>query len=90
MRILVFSRKPEIIATVSQIKPMRLLADGQIIRVSYEVKRSLGNGAFAEVYRVKHRFVRRQPMKIFKRVGVSLGAINKSSRPGANTANVNH
>ncbi len=50
---------------------MRLLQDGQTIRDTYEVERFLGDGAFAEVYRVKHRFLGRQAMKVFKRVGMN-------------------
>ena len=34
-----------------------MLQDGQVIRETYEVERFLGEGAFAEVYRVKHRFL---------------------------------
>jgi serine/threonine-protein kinase len=49
---------------------MRLLTEGQLIRDTYEVERFLGEGAFAEVYRVKHRFLGRQAMKVFKRVGM--------------------
>ena len=55
---------------------MRLLEDGQLIRDTYEVERFLGEGAFAEVYRVKHRFLGRQAMKVFKRTGMSLDDIN--------------
>ena len=54
---------------------MRLLEEGQMIRDTYEVERFLGEGAFAEVYRVKHRFLGRQAMKIFKRVGMNLDEI---------------
>jgi len=43
-----------------------LLNDGQMIRGTYEVERYLGDGAFAEVYRVRHRFLGRQAMKVFK------------------------
>ncbi len=50
---------------------MPLLTPGQIIRDTYEVERFLGQGAFAEVYRVKHKFLGRQAMKVFKRVGVT-------------------
>lgn len=49
-----------------------LLQEGQIIRETYEVERFLGEGAFAEVYRVKHRFLGRQAMKVFKTVGMTL------------------
>ncbi len=56
---------------------MRLLAEGQVIRDTYEVERFLGEGAFAEVYRVKHRFLGRQAMKVFKRVGMSKDEIHE-------------
>lgn len=56
---------------------MRLLENGQIIRDTYEVERFLGEGAFAEVYRVRHRFLGRQAMKVFKRVGMRLDDINE-------------
>src|SRR5215510_13606468 len=55
---------------------MPLLQQGQVIRDTYEVERLLGEGAFAEVYRVKHRFLGRQAMKVFKRVGISLAEIH--------------
>jgi serine/threonine protein kinase len=51
---------------------MSLLHEGQIVRGTYEVERFLGEGAFAEVYRVKHRFLGRQAMKTFKMAGISL------------------
>lgn len=55
---------------------MHLLDEGQTIRDTYEVERFLGEGAFAEVYRVKHRFLGRQAMKVFKRAGMSLDEIH--------------
>lgn len=54
---------------------MALLEDGQTIRDTYEVERFLGEGAFAEVFRVKHRFLGRQAMKVFKRVGMTVSEI---------------
>ena len=45
---------------------MALLVEGQIIRDTYTVERFLGEGAFAEVYRVQHRFLGRQAMKVLK------------------------
>jgi len=54
---------------------MALLANGQIVRETYEVERFLGEGAFAEVYRVRHRFLGRQALKVFKRVGMSVKEI---------------
>ena len=46
-----------------------LLREGDVIRRSYTVERFLGEGAFAEVYRVKHRLFGRQAMKVFKEHG---------------------
>jgi len=54
---------------------MPLLEEGQSIRETYEVERFLGEGAFAEVYRVKHRFLGRQAMKVFKAAGMTLADI---------------
>lgn len=51
---------------------MSLLKEGEVIHNTYEVERFLGEGAFAEVYRVKHRFLGRQAMKVFKRTGMSI------------------
>jgi serine/threonine-protein kinase len=50
---------------------MSILEPGQTIRDTYEVERYLAEGAFAEVYRVRHRFFKRQAMKVFKRVGMT-------------------
>lgn len=56
---------------------MALLEESQIIRETYEVERFLGEGAFAEVYRVKHRFLGRQAMKVFKRTGMTVADIEE-------------
>ena len=56
---------------------MSLLEEGQTIRETYEVERLLGQGAFAEVYRVKHRFLGRQAMKVFKRTGMTVAEIEE-------------
>ena len=48
---------------------VRLLEEGKVIRESYTVERYLGEGAFAEVYRVNHRIFGRQAMKVFKNQG---------------------
>lgn len=56
---------------------MSLLHEGQVIRGTYEVERLLGEGAFAEVYRVKHRFLGRQAMKVFKMVGMTTAEIEQ-------------
>lgn len=56
---------------------MALLREGQEIRDTYEVERFLGEGAFAEVYRVKHRFMGRQAMKVFKATGFTISETEK-------------
>lgn len=50
---------------------MSLLEEGQVVRDTYTVERKLGEGFFAEVYRVRHRFLGRQAMKVFKTIGLS-------------------
>ena len=57
--------------------PMTILEPGTNLRDTYEVERFLGEGAFAEVYRVKHRFLGRQALKVFKRVGMSIADIHE-------------
>ena len=54
---------------------MAILSEGQTIRETYEVERFLGEGAFAEVFRVRHRFLGRQAMKVFKAAGMTLADI---------------
>lgn len=56
---------------------MPILSPGQIINETYEIERKIGEGAFSEVYRVKHRFLGRQAMKIFKAPGMSYQEIEK-------------
>jgi serine/threonine protein kinase len=56
---------------------MALLEPGTKIRDTYEVERFLGEGAFAEVYRVKHRFLGRQAMKLFKLPGMQISEIEE-------------
>ncbi len=56
---------------------MGLLSEGEIIRGTYEVERFLGEGAFAEVYRVKHRFLGRQAMKVLKIIGMNIDELEQ-------------
>jgi eukaryotic-like serine/threonine-protein kinase len=57
---------------------MGLLKEGEIVGSTYEVERLLGEGAFAKVYRVKHRFLGRQAMKVFKLVGMTVEEVERS------------
>lgn len=59
------------LATFMRAETTNLLREGQVIRGTCEVEKFLGEGAFAEVYRVKHRFLGRQAMKVFKTVGMT-------------------
>ena len=56
---------------------MSLLAEGEKLSDTYTVERFLGEGAFAEVYRVQHRFLGRQAMKVFKTKGITLEEIEE-------------
>ncbi|WP_250280883.1 serine/threonine-protein kinase [Frankia sp. CiP1_Cm_nod2] len=47
---------------------MALLGNGDEIGDNLTVERLLGEGAFAEVYRVRHRHLGRQALKLFKKV----------------------
>ncbi|MBE1878391.1 serine/threonine protein kinase [Myceligenerans sp. TRM 65318] len=48
---------------------MHLLSAGQRVGEACVVERPLGQGAYSEVYRVRHRILGRLAMKVFKRVG---------------------
>jgi serine/threonine-protein kinase len=50
---------------------LSILHEGQTVADKYEVEALLGEGAFGEVYRVKHRIFGRQAMKVFKLPGVT-------------------
>jgi len=50
---------------------MGLLRDSQELGSTYVVERYLGQGSFAEVYRVQHRFLGRQAMKVLKAGGAT-------------------
>jgi serine/threonine-protein kinase len=69
---------------------MALLEDGCKIRDTYEVERFLGEGAFAEVYRVRHRFLGRQAMKVFKTAGMALAEINDMLGEAALLSRIGH
>ena len=56
---------------------MPLLSEGTKIRDTYEVERFLGEGAFAEVYRVNHKFLGRQAIKVFKQTNLCMDDVTK-------------
>jgi serine/threonine protein kinase len=57
---------------------VRILDDGTTVGGTYEVERFLGEGAFAEVYRVRHKYLGRQAMKVLKVPGLSQDDVERT------------
>jgi eukaryotic-like serine/threonine-protein kinase len=75
---------------VGWVTSLALLQEGQNLRDTYEVERFLGEGAFAEVYRVKHRFLGRQSMKVFKAPGLTLSELEQMLGEAVVLSRLNH
>lgn len=69
---------------------MHLLKEGQIVNGKWTVERFLGKGAFAEVYRVRHKIFGRQAMKVFKRVGLKIEEVEEILHEPILLARINH
>ena len=69
---------------------MNILLPGQIINQTYEVEKFIGEGAFAEVYRVRHRFLGRQAMKIYKTPGMKFEEIESSLTEAVLLSKIDH
>ncbi len=69
---------------------MHLLKENQLINNKWTVERFLGQGAFAEVYRVRHNIFGQQAMKVFKRVGMQLEEVVEILYEPVLLANINH
>ncbi|HEX7899989.1 MAG TPA: serine/threonine-protein kinase [Planctomycetota bacterium] len=69
---------------------MSLLQEGQVIRGTWEIERKLGEGAFAEVFRVRHHFLGRQAMKVFKMVGMTLKKTTEMLTEAAILSSLSH
>jgi len=67
-----------------------LLNEDDEIRGVYEVDRFLGEGAFAEVYRVKHKFLGRQAMKVFKSPSPELEEIERNLAEAVLLSRIGH
>src|SRR5947207_12453952 len=69
---------------------MSLLAEGESISGAYTVERYLGEGAFAEVYRVQHRFLGRQAMKVFKTPASSVDEVRANLNEALLLSRIGH
>jgi len=69
---------------------MPLLAEGDLIAGVYTVERYLGEGAFAEVYRVQHRFLGRQAMKVFKTPAASADEVRANLHEALLLSRIGH
>jgi len=69
---------------------MRLLQEGQKINNKWKVERFLGEGSFAEVYRVRHKIIGGQAMKVFKRIGMKLEEVEEILKEAILLAGINH
>jgi len=67
-----------------------LLNEGEEIHSVYEVDRLLGEGAFAEVYRVRHKFLGRQAMKVFKSPSPELEEIERNLAEAVLLSKIGH
>jgi len=69
---------------------MAILSENETFRDTYEVERFLGEGAFAEVYRVRHRFLGKQAMKVFKASGMTLADIEQAMGEAIMLSRIGH
>ncbi len=69
---------------------MELLSEGQVIRGTYEVELLLGEGAFGKVYRVRHKFLGLQSMKVFKAAGMTAAEIEGLLSEAVLLSKLNH
>jgi serine/threonine protein kinase len=67
-----------------------ILREGDRIRDTYEVEREIGRGAFAEVYRVNHKFLGRQAMKVFTTPGLTPERVNEALQEAALLSKMGH
>ncbi|NOX51310.1 MAG: serine/threonine protein kinase [Gammaproteobacteria bacterium] len=68
----------------------QLFEENDEINGKWLVERFLGEGAFAQVYRVRHHVFGRQAMKVFKRPGLSLPEVKDLLQEAVLLANIQH
>ena len=72
-------------------QPNNTLAKGEVINNTYEVIFFIGQGAFGEVYRVKHKFFDEfQVMKVFKDDYVEKTELNEVIKEGRILTRLTH
>lgn len=67
-----------------------LLREGEEIRDTYVVEKLVGQGAFAEVYRVKHKFLGRQALKILRKPGMTGTEVSEMLKEAAILSKLGH
>jgi len=68
----------------------RLLPEGHRVSDTILVERFLGEGAFAEVYRVQHAFLGRQALKVMKSAGTTVREIHELLREASLLSRIGH
>ncbi len=69
---------------------LHLLSEGQTLPTQHTVERFLGEGAFAQVYRVRHRVFGRQAMKVFKQPVLPQQDITRMLSEGVLLSKIGH
>lgn len=67
-----------------------LLKQNEIINGNYQVENLLGTGAFAEVYRVKHEFLGRKAMKVFRHPGATVAQTKEMMQEAVMLSKMGH
>jgi serine/threonine protein kinase len=67
-----------------------LLAKGEIINETYEVQFFIDQGAFGEVYRVKHKILGTQVLKVFKEAYVNKTDLDTVTREAKLLSTLTH
>ena len=69
---------------------MTLFTDGERINDRWLVERFIGEGAFSEVYRVRHNVLGLQAMKVLKRTGIGRDEVETLLSEAVLLAGLNH
>lgn len=67
-----------------------ILKEGESVLDIYEVDRFLGEGSFAEVYRVNHKYLGRQALKVFKAIETDILEIKRKLEEAVILSKIGH